>query len=84
MTEPQIAIVTCVPVEIDPDFPARANYSTYEVVPCPDCGQDMWLGERGKRAVEAGARMQCMFCTVKEVAVSRMKVMLLNMSGPKQ
>lgn len=59
-------IVACVPVSVDPDFPATATYSPYTQVPCPACQQPMWLGVGGRQQVDHGADMLCMVCLVKK------------------
>ena len=52
-------LVACIPVNL---LLVPPTYSLYEQVPCPRCTRAMWLGERGKKMVEAGASMLCMPC----------------------
>lgn len=52
MLKDDLPLILCIPVATKPDL--KADYSHYESVPCPDCGEQMWLGIRSKIMKEAG------------------------------
>jgi predicted RNA-binding Zn-ribbon protein involved in translation (DUF1610 family) len=57
----------CVPVSMMPSFPDIAAYSQYERVPCPDCGEQMWLGDGIKKLRdEEGVKALCMVCAMTD------------------
>lgn len=72
MTEPYSKlkmIVCCVPVDLAathaPDYlriALRDDGSQFDAVPCPDCGQMMWLGRRSASRVANGLPMLCAVC----------------------
>ena len=53
-------LIVCIPVSAAPDF--KTEYSVYEKVPCPDCGEEMWLGERSKVMRDQGIHATCAYC----------------------
>lgn len=55
MTEPPI-IGACVPVSL---WPGRAERPGYEIAPCPECSEPMYLGYRVKAS---GVPLMCMLC----------------------
>lgn len=64
------ALAVCVPVDLEPDFPRRATYSKFEKVNCPDCGRQMWMGERTKAVVSEGiAVVTCAVCAIEKHGV---------------
>lgn len=74
---PELALAVCVNAELAPDFPAHATYSTFEKMPCPDCGQDMWVGANVKAMVESGAaRATCMVCAIEKHGITSSKGMI--------
>lgn len=66
--EQDYALVVCIPVRAKPDHGATATYSTFDNVPCPDCGEGMWLGAHSKTLHEADPKLvkiTCMLCALR-------------------
>lgn len=60
-----VPIIICIPASAVVGQ-LKTAYSQYVKVKCPSCGEDMWLGERGKKLIDDNkAFMMCGFCAIK-------------------
>jgi len=63
-TPNDLPLIVCVPVSFKAIM--DENYSVYEQVACPECGEDMWLGMRSKILRDQGKGFAvCGYCAIR-------------------
>lgn len=67
MTMDVRVIMCCIPVRLNPQ---PDDYSSWERISCPRCGESMWMGDRQKAALEVSPdefQLLCAFCATMEI-----------------
>jgi hypothetical protein len=76
--------IVCIPVKASPNW--TTTYSTYKKIPCPDCQELMWIGERQAKMLALGeVPATCMFCLITKHGISPEEiefVKLADMDNP--
>jgi hypothetical protein len=68
-SDQELSLAICIPVSLRPKW--ETEYSTYESIPCPDCGERMWIGIRQKIMVDQGkAHATCALCSIQKYGVT--------------